>query len=122
MKAKIEAIEYCLPANIVSNEQLKKENPTWDIELLTKRIGVKSRHIATENETALDLAIEACSKLFQNNQGLKEKIDALIFCTESEDYILPPDSCLLHKHFNLPENVFAFDFNLACSGYIYGLY
>ncbi|MDD5491941.1 MAG: ketoacyl-ACP synthase III [bacterium] len=121
MRIKIAAIEYFLPDNIVTNEMLGIENPNWDMARLAARVGVIRRHVAKDDETALDLAIKACDKLFVQNPGLREKVDGLIFCTESEDYLLPPNSCILHKHFNLPENVLAFDFNLACSGYVYGL-
>jgi 3-oxoacyl-[acyl-carrier-protein] synthase III len=121
MKIKITAIEYYLPENIVTNEALGAENPDWNMARLAERVGVNQRHVAKDNETALDLAVKACEKLFAHNAGLQEKVDGLIFCTESEDYILPPNSCILHKHFGWPENVLAFDFNLACSGYVYGL-
>jgi 3-oxoacyl-[acyl-carrier-protein] synthase III len=118
MKIKIEAVEYYLPAKIVSNEDLKAENPSWDITLLESRIGVAKRHIAEDNETALDLALQACKKLFAKSKDIKNQIDGIIFCTESPDYILPPNSCILHKMLDLSDDVFAFDFNLACSGYI----
>lgn len=121
MRIKIEAIEYYLPAKIVSNEDLKVENPSWDINLLESRLGVAKRHIADNNETALDLALQACKKLFAKNKDIKSQIDSIIFCTESPDYIFPPNSCILHKMLELSDDVFAFDFNLACSGYIYGL-
>jgi len=118
---KIKDIEFYLPDNIVTNEDIKKENPTWDMDLVKERSGVEKRHIARNNETALDLSFEACNKLFSKNKNAKKQIDGIIFCTQSEDYIMPPNSCLLHKMLDLPEDVFSFDFNLACSGYIYGL-
>ncbi len=121
MKAKIESIAYYLPEYILSNEDLEKENPAWNRDLLESRTGVRFRHIAQEHETALDLAVRACEKLFRENIGLKEKVDGIIFCTQSADYIMPPNACILHKTLDLSENVFAFDCNLACSGYIYGL-
>ena len=121
MRIKIEAIEYYLPAKIISNDDLKAENPSWDINLLESRLGVAKRHIADDNETALDLALQACKKLFAKSKDIKNQIDSIIFCTESPDYILPPNSCILHKMLDLSDDVFAFDFNLACSGYIYGL-
>ena len=117
----IKSIDFFLPKNIVTNDDLKRENPEWDMDLVLQRSGVEKRHIAGKDETALDLSIEACNKLFSNRENLKEQIDGIIFCTQSEDYIMPPNSCLLHESLDLPESVFSFDFNLACSGYIYGL-
>lgn len=121
MRIKIVDSAYYLPERAVTNQQLQKENPTWDIPLVEESAGVVKRHIAGDDETALDLSFQACKKLFALNQEAQNQIDGIIFCTQSQDYIMPPNSCILHKMLALPERVFAFDFNLACSGYIYGL-
>lgn len=121
MRVKIKDIEYYLPEHIVTNQDLHEENPDWDMNSVEERAGVVKRHIARDDETALDLSLQACKKLFSVHKNIQSQIDGIIFCTQSEDYVLPPNSCILHKMLDLPENVFAFDFNLACSGYIYGL-
>ncbi len=118
----IRDIEYYLPEQTLDNAKLQKENPAWDMALLEKRIGVQNRHIAADHETALDLAVKACGKLLAKHPDLKASIDGLIFCTQSEDYVMPPNSCILHKALDLPERVFSYDFNLACSGFVYGLF
>ena len=121
MRVKIKDISYHLPECVVTNEELHRENPSWDMNIVEERSGVVTRHIVKENETSLDIAVKACEYLLSRNDDLKGKIDGIIFCTESPDYILPPNSCILHKILDLPEDVLAFDFNLACSGYVYGL-
>ncbi len=121
MRVNIQSIEYHLPETVVSNEELGRENPGWDMEILEKRTGVSKRHIVGPEETALDLAFHASEKFFQKHNIAKEQIDGLIFCTESTDHILPPNSCILHNKLGLSEDVLAFDFTLACSGYVYGL-
>ncbi len=121
MRVKIKDIAYYLPEHIVTNEDLHKENPDWDMGLIEERVGVMKRHVARDNETALDLSFNACKKLFSKNNDAKTQIDGIIFCTQSADYIMPPNACILHKMLDLHEDVLAFDFNLACSGYIYGL-
>ncbi len=121
MGTKIQDIAYYLPEKVVTNEDLQAEHPSWEMSQVEARAGVHTRHIAGPNETALDLSLEACKKLFDQRGDARERLDGLIFCTQSEDYIMPPNSCLLHEKLGLSENVFAFDFNLACSGYIYGL-
>ncbi len=118
--SKISAIDYYLPETIVTNDDLKRENPSWDMDEIKNKAGVSFRHIAKPEETSLDLAVKACEKLFKDSIK-KETIDAIIFCTQSPDYIMPPNSSLIHKHFELKTNVLTFDINLACSGYIYGL-
>ena len=121
MNIKISQIEYYLPGDRVSNDDLQKENPDWDMGRLSEKSGVYNRHIAKQDETAFDLACKACEKLFSNREISKDTIDGIIFCTQSPDYIMPSNAFLLHKHLNLGQSVFAFDINLACSGFIYGL-
>ena len=121
MRVQVQDIAYYLPEQTVSNEDLKREHPSWNFAKLEQRVGVKSRQIARADETALDLAYQSCLKLFERNPDLKSKIDAVLFCTQSGDYVMPPNSCILHGLLGLSEDVFAMDFNLACSGYVYGL-
>ncbi len=117
----IKHIEYYLPKKVVTNIDLAKDNPEWNIEKIEEKSGVKKRHIAEPNETALDLAIKAVEKIFSSGVISKDEIDAVIFCTQSHDYVMPANSFLIHKHFNFKQNVWTFDYNLACSGYIFGL-
>jgi len=118
---KILDIEYVLPEKVVTNEDLHKENPDWDMRNVEIKSGVIQRHIAACGETAFDLAARACDKMFHDGRHDKEDIDAIIFCTQSPDYIMPSNAFLLHEYLDLDENVLAFDYNLACSGYVYGL-
>lgn len=117
----IKQIEYYLPEKVITNEDLAKENPDWDIMKLEEKSGVKSRHIAEVDQTALDLAIKAVEKVLSTGLIAKDQIQAIIFCTQSPDYIMPSNSFLIHKYFNFNQEVWTFDYNLACSGYIYGL-
>ena len=115
----IKSIEYYLPETIISNDDLQKENPDWNLEEVTEKSGVHQRHIAGDNETAYDLSIKACNKLFKDHN--KNDIDGIIYCTQSPDYIMPSNSFLLHNYLNLKDEVFAYDFNHACTGFIYSL-
>jgi len=117
----IEAIAVALPDRVLSNDDLKKEHPDWGFERLEQRTGVFARHIAAEGETALDFALRACQQLEAEGRLRPDEINALIFCTQSPDYVMPPNSCILHGKLGLPAGVMAFDITLACSGYIYGL-
>lgn len=117
----IQAIEYYLPNNIVSNQDLEKQNPNWKPEKIFNLTGVRERRIVADNETAVDLAEMAAKKLIENNRALISQIDFLIFCTQSPDYILPTSACILQDRLGLSTSCGALDFNLGCSGYIYGL-
>jgi len=115
----ITAISSFLPTAILSNEQLAAEFSEWSAQKIYEKTGIRNRHIAGPEETASDLAEKAALKLFESID--RSEIDFLIFCTQSPDYILPPSACLLQHRLGLRSNIGAFDFNLGCSGYIYGL-
>jgi len=121
MKSCIQDIAYALPDTVVTNEDLGRENPDWNMSRLGNRTGVLRRHIAGPGQTALDLGLQACQRLFDAHPECPEKVDAIIFCTESADYFLPPNACVLHGKLALPERVLAFDVDLGCSGYPYCL-
>jgi len=115
----VAAVEYYLPKNILTNEDISIEFPEWSAEKIKAKIGVESRHVADESETALDLAYKACEKLFKNYD--KSKIDFILFCTQSPDYFLPTTACILQDKLGLSKSIGALDFNLGCSGFVYGL-
>ena len=120
-KAFIKAISYYLPSQIVTNEELVKEFPEWSVEKVADKVGVNSRHIATPTETAGDLAELAARNLFQEYNFVPESIDFLMLCTQSPDYFLPSTACILQNRLGIPTTSGAFDYNLGCSGCIYGL-
>ncbi len=119
--AEIIGIGYYLPKNIETNQELAEKFPDWTIEKIEAKTGIAERHIAASSETAGDLAFYAAEKLFASGRCAKDSIDYLILCTESPDYILPPTACILQDRLQLKKSIGAFDFNLGCSGYIYGL-
>ncbi|MBR2507310.1 MAG: 3-oxoacyl-ACP synthase, partial [Bacilli bacterium] len=119
-KAFIKAISYYLPSQIVTNEELVKEFPEWSVEKVADKVGVNSRHIATSTETAGDLAELAAKNLFQEYNIAPESIDFLMLCTQSPDYFLPSTACVLQNRLGIPTTSGAFDYNLGCSGCIYG--
>jgi 3-oxoacyl-[acyl-carrier-protein] synthase-3 len=120
MKAFIKDIAYYLPEKIVTNEDLVKEFPEWSVDKIAEKVGVKQRHVATD-ETALDLAQTAAEKLFAKGAVQKENVDFVLLCTQSPDYILPTSACILQDRLGLSTGTGALDFNLGCSGYEYGL-
>lgn len=119
MGAKIEKIEFYLPEILLSNQQLAEEFPEWGADKILEKIGIKERHIVGENETALDLAIKASEQVLENFD--RNKIDFVLLCTQSPDYFLPTSACILQDKLGLKTNIGALDFNLGCSGFIYGL-
>lgn len=121
MNAYIEAISTYLPKKIIKNDDLVREYPNWNMETVVHRSGVYSRHIADLDETSFNLSQSAVDKLFSHDRHEVGKVDAIIYCTQTPDYIMPSNSHLLHSYLGLSSAVLAFDINLACSGFIYGL-
>ena len=119
--AYIKAISYYLPKKVVTNEDLVKEFPEWSVEKVAQKVGVDSRHLAAEKETAGDMAEKAARKLFEEYEIAPKTIDFLLLCTQSPDYFLPSTSCLLQDKLGIPTSAGAFDYNLGCSGCIYGM-
>ncbi len=117
--SKIKLIETYFPNNVLTNQMISEEFPNWNSEKITNKIGIQQRHIVSKNETSLDMAFHVANKAFDKYD--KNKIDFIILCTQSPEYILPTTACILQSKLGLGKNVGAFDYNLGCSGYIYGL-
>lgn len=110
-----------LPERVETNAQLKAAFPGWDMDLIYEKTGIGQRHIAAEGECASDLAVAAASKLFREHEIDPQSIDFLLLCTQTPDYPLPTTACLLQSRLGLRTNIGALDFNLGCSGFVYGL-
>lgn len=121
MNASIEHISYYIPNNSLTNEVLNTEFPEWSVEKISSKTGIFKRGIAGKKETASDLAVNAVNKLFIENGIDRKEIDFIMLCTQSPDYFLPTTACVLQHRLELPTSCGALDFNLGCSGYIYGL-
>jgi 3-oxoacyl-[acyl-carrier-protein] synthase III len=119
MGCKILKIAIHLPENVLTNKNLAEEFGRWEPEKIETKLGIRERHIAAENETAGDLAYYASEKVLKEFD--RQKVDMLILCTQSPDYFLPTTACILQDRLGLNTDVGAYDFNLGCSGFIYGL-
>jgi 3-oxoacyl-[acyl-carrier-protein] synthase III len=114
-------IDYYLPEKILTNEDIAREFPEWTVEKIAEKTGINSRHIASDSQTASDLAYEAAEKLLQRHPELRDQVDLLVFCTQTPDYALPTTACVLQDRLSLQTACLAFDYNLGCSGFVVGL-
>lgn len=121
MLAFIKDIAYYLPDTKVSNQEIVNEFPEWSVEKIADKVGVSERRVAASYETATDLAILAAESLFNKGKVKREDIDFVLFCTQSPDYKLPSSACIIQDRLGIGTQSGAFDFNLGCSGYEYGL-
>jgi 3-oxoacyl-[acyl-carrier-protein] synthase-3 len=120
-KVFLNAISYHLPDNILTNELISEEFPEWDVNKISSKTGVIERHHCGSDEFASDMACIAADKLFSEYKIDKGSIDFLLYCTQSPDYFLPTTACILQNRLGLRTNIGALDFNLGCSGFVYGL-
>lgn len=121
VQAKIQAISYYLPEKKLTNQRLSESFPEWSVDKISSKTGIYIRRIASENEYSSDLAIAAAERLFDENKIDRKSVDFILFCTQSPDYFLPTTACIIQDKLNIPTSAGALDFNLGCSGYVYGL-
>jgi 3-oxoacyl-[acyl-carrier-protein] synthase-3 len=119
--AEITAIEYYLPTSVTTAEDLAKEFPEWSAEQIAAKTGIRECHIAAAGECSSDLVATAANALFASGAANPAEVDYILFCTQSPDYFLPTSACLLQSRLGIPTSAGALDFNLGCSGFIYGL-
>ena len=123
--AKISGIVTCVPKNFKKIEDDVDEIYGGDVEKverIKKSMGLKKRHIVSGNVTTADLCEVAAKKLFRGMNINRNSIDTIIFVTQTPDYFQPATAAYLHGVLKLSRSCAAFDVNLGCSGYVYGLW
>jgi 3-oxoacyl-[acyl-carrier-protein] synthase-3 len=121
MHGVLTAIASSLPERVLSSADLAREYPDWSMEKIEEKTGIARRHIAADGECASDLACAAALKLFACGACSPAEVDYVLFCTQTPDYLLPTTACVMQQRLGLPTRAGALDFNLGCSGYVYGL-
>lgn len=120
MYAAFRSIGAYVPAKILTNAELEAMVDTSD-EWITKRTGIKERHIAAENETTSDMGVKAAQKAIDRSGIDKSQIDMLICATISPDYFcMPSTATIIATKLGL-EKITAFDVSAACTGFVYAL-
>ncbi len=117
MSGKISQIKLQLPKNKISIKNLCKKN-NWNYEKIIEKTGIKNVYHSSNKESALDLAVKAGAKITKKNKN----IDVLIYVTQSPEYHLPTNACIIQNKLGLKKNIISFDINQGCSGFIYGLF
>src|SRR4029077_6164627 len=119
--AVLQAIEHHLPERTLTNDELAAVYPSWTAEKIFEKTGIRERRIVADGETASDLAVAAAEKVIARSGMDRSDIDLLVYGTQSPDYALPTTACIIQDRLGLPITTAAFDFNLGCSAYPYGL-
>ena len=116
---KIVGVGHYAPERIVDNHDLEQWLDTSD-EWITSRTGMKRRHWTSENEATSDLALAAARNALASAKLEPNDIDAYILCTVYPDYLFPATACIVASKLGARDKA-AFDMEIACSGFIYGL-
>lgn len=119
---RIAGVSAGVPARTLSNLDKSNEafSQNYDNEDFVKTTGVIERR-TSKTLTTSDLCYEAAAKLIEDLKWDKKEIDALIFVSQTADYILPATACILQDRLGLSTNCYAEDIALGCSGWVYGL-
>jgi 3-oxoacyl-[acyl-carrier-protein] synthase-3 len=117
---RIDAIAADVPENIFKNEDIDFLSQS-EREILIESIGINERRYVSKGVTASDLCFNAAQKIFEQKPELKSEIKVLIFVSQTPDYFTPASAVVLQNRLGLSTEVIAFDINLGCSGYVYGL-
>ena len=118
----IRGISCAVPDNSVDNSQFVVQFGVEGVEKFAKMVGVARRRVALPQQTASDLSFVAAEKLLAKIGWERDRIDGIVFVSQTPDYRLPATACVLHHRLNLGKDCMAFDMNLGCSGFVYGLF
>lgn len=113
------AVAHYAPDAILTNQDLEKVLDTSD-EWIVTRTGMKRRHIADAAQATSDLALAAAGKALRRSGLTASQIDCFIVATVTPDFPFPATACIVASKLGAADKA-AFDIEIACSGFIYGL-
>lgn len=112
--ARITGVACAIPKRIVKNDGAHAR--------AAKMVGVEERRHCDDDGDLLCLAEASSRRLMADMQWSPQAVDALVFVTQTSPRRMPSIACELHEELALPHSIPAFDLNMACSGYCYGLW
>jgi len=120
-KVGVTAMAAAVPRHIIKNREYTE---FWDKEVaeaIVEKTGIEERRFADDLTCSSDLCFAAAEKLIEDNNINREEIDLLVFISQTPDYRMPATSVILQNRLNLSKSTIAFDINLGCSAFLYGL-
>ena len=118
----IRGIACAVPEQSFSNDSCSAQYGSENVAKFIAMTGVKSRYVAAPEQAASDFSFVAAEQVLAKVGWNKHEVDGILFVTQSPDYPLPATACVLHHRLGLGKNCLAFDINLGCSGFVYGLF
>ena len=117
----ITAMAAAVPRTVIDNYKYTQYFPEEQVKEVVDKVGIYERRFADEHTCSSDLCHAAAEKLFADNDIDRSEVDLLIFISQTPDYRMPATSVILQDRLKLPNSTIAFDINLGCSAFIYGL-
>ena len=117
----ITALAGAVPKNTINNYEYTEHFPAEDVKEIVDKTGIKERRFAEPQHCASDFCFAAADQLLDEHEVDRSEIDLLIFVSQTPDYRMPATSVILQDRLGLPKTTAAFDLNLGCSAFIYGL-
>ena len=117
----ISAMAGAVPSHIIDNLKYTEFFPQDQVNEVVEKVGVYERRFADAATCSSDLCFAAAQKLFADNDIDRSEIDLLVFISQTQDYRMPATACTLQHRLGLSNSCVAFDINLGCSAFIYGM-
>jgi len=118
---KISAVAAAVPKTVVDVDSFASSFGKEYVEKFKESTGIHQFRKTKEHQTASDLCFVSAEKILKEKQIEKSEIGALVFVAHSTDYRRPATACVLHKRLGLSKDCAAFDINLGCSAFVYGI-
>ena len=110
-----------IPKTNIVNREYTSHFDEDIVNAIVDKTGVEERRFALSSQTSSDLCFAAAQKLFTDNNIDKSEIDVLLFISQTPDFRMPSTSVVLQDRLGLSKNTAAFDINIGCSAFVYGL-
>lgn len=117
----ISGLAAAVPKNTINNYEYTEHFPATDVKDIVDKTGIKERRFAEAQHCASDFCYAAAEKLLTEMEVDRSEIDLLVFVSQTPDFRMPATSVVLQDKLGLPKSTAAFDINLGCSAFIYGL-
>lgn len=117
----ISAMAAAVPHTVINNYEYTQYFPADQVKEIVDKVGIYERRFADEHTCSSDLCFAAAEKLIADNHIDRSEIDLLVFISQTPDYRMPATSVILQDRLGLPNTTIAFDINLGCSAFMYGL-
>ena len=111
-------ISACVPSDILKTEDIYK----WEgCETFIETTGIRQKRCAPSDVCSSDLCVKAAECLIEEMGWQRDEVDAVVFVSQTSDYILPSTAPIIQHRLGLNTNCFTLDISLGCSGWVYGL-